>query len=552
MFQKLLHSRFILSTFLLIVTLLVAVWSTAVSTPLAAAETARQPVNAPVFMPAWQTEPATPTHPPVADNACRLCHENTEEVITFPSGEQLPVQVDTAVLAASVHGEMAEFPLACADCHRPIDDYQYPHRPRSESDLRAYEIVSASLCENCHLQPHLTSHPGAESENPVVCTDCHDSHAVQPAISWHAGANVENCTACHTTQGVDVSAEMATAVTQAGLFATKETDNSYCLSCHSQPGQMMTFANGDEISVTIDAQALHGSVHGAGNSWEELQCNDCHQNYVFPHAPVSETGARQYRLNQNNLCQRCHEVQFARSLHSVHSQALLDGNLEAPFCTDCHGAHDTPVPNEPRTRINETCRQCHSTIFDEYAASVHGEALIDEGNPDVPSCVNCHGVHDIVDPTTPEFRINSPTLCATCHADKELMTQYEISTEVFETYVADFHGTTALLFANAGVEGASLNEAVCYDCHGIHDIKDPDDPHAGINENLLATCQQCHPDATANFPASWTGHYQPSLQHNPLVYLVNLFYSVVLPATVGFFGFLVVVDVYGRTRRRGH
>ena len=105
-------------------------------------------------------------------------------------------------------------------------------------------------------------------------------------------------------------------------------------------------------------------------------------------------------------------------------------------------------------------------------------------------------------------------------------------------------------FANSGVEGAELNEAVCYDCHGVHDIKDPDDPDAGINENLLETCQQCHPDATENFPASWTGHYEPSLQNNTLVFLVEKFYRIVIPVTVAFFGFLVVVDVYGRLRRR--
>ncbi len=509
------------------------------------------PGEAPLGQPAARPLPAqlSDNHPPFSDDACLLCHTDTDATITFPSGEVKPVQVDTAVLAASVHGSMAESPLACQACHQPPNDYQFPHTPLTTATLRAYDIARSETCERCHAQSHLTSHPGPQSDNPVVCTDCHNSHDVQPAESWHSGASEENCTACHEAQGVAVSPEMTTAVIQSGLFAAQKKDNAYCLACHSQPGQTMTFANGDQVSITVDAAALHDSVHGANNKWDALQCTDCHQAYDFPHAPVTAVTGRQYSLNQDNLCQRCHEVQFAKALSSVHSAALLEGNLESALCSDCHSAHTMPKPDEPRSRINETCRQCHSTIYDDYVESVHGAALTTEGNPDVPSCVNCHGVHNIQDPTTAEFRINSPTLCATCHADKALMAQYEISTDVFETYVADFHGTTDLLFVSAGVEGAQLNEAVCYDCHGIHNIKAPDDPQAGIKQNLLETCQQCHPDATANFPASWTSHYKPSLQHNTLVYLIELFYSIVIPVTLGFFGFLVVVDVYGRMRR---
>ena len=129
------------------------------------------------------------------------------------------------------------------------------------------------------------------------------------------------------------------------------------------------------------------------------------------------------------------------------------------------------------------------------------------------------------------------------------MEKYDISTDVFDTYVADFHGTTVTLFEQED-PNVETNKAVCYDCHGVHAIKDPDDPEAGIKANLLETCQQCHPDATANFPDSWTSHFRPSLQHNPLVFLVNLFYQIVIPATLGFFGFMVATDVYRRIRLR--
>ncbi|KPK13614.1 MAG: hypothetical protein AMJ56_01580 [Anaerolineae bacterium SG8_19] len=334
-----------------------------------------------------------------------------------------------------------------------------------------------------------------------------------------------------------------------GFFAER-ADNDYCLACHSQPGIVLTFENGDEISVTVDADALHDSVHGVDNPWQPLACTDCHGQLEFPHEEVEATSAREYTLESNSRCQKCHEGKFEQALDSVHGAALEDGNLEAAMCTDCHGAHDTPPPNEPRERISHTCEQCHSTIFNTYAQSVHGEALLVDSNPDVPTCIECHGVHNIADPTTSLARIQSPQLCAQCHADEELMAQYDISTDVFETYVADFHGQTVTLFEDHPDPTVETNKAVCYDCHGVHNIRPVDDPENGIKVNLLETCRQCHPDATANFPDAWTSHFPPSLQNNPLVFLVDTFYAVVIPLTVGALGFLVATDIFRAVRTR--
>ncbi len=66
----------------------------------------------------------------------------------------------------------------------------------------------------------------------------------------------------------------------------------------------------------------------------------------------------------------------------------------------------------PRERVSETCAQCHSTINDQYAHSVHGAALLGEDNPDVPVCTDCHGVHHIEDPTTAQFRLQIAGDCA--------------------------------------------------------------------------------------------------------------------------------------------
>lgn len=481
-------------------------------------------------------------HAQFDDLACVLCHSDTEEEITFSSGESVSVQIDPDVIAHSVHGMTADQPLVCTDCHQPVNDYKFPHEPVDTIDYRGYQLEKAVSCERCHTAPHVNSHPQDDVETAVSCTDCHGSHDVQPQV------DVQACADCHVQAEVGtVETAVLTNIIESGLFG-QETNSDYCLACHSQPDLTMEFANGDIKSITVDATHLAESVHGTDNSWQALACNDCHAIDSFPHEAIKATTAREYSIEQHIVCQRCHEENYTKEMDNVHGEALASGTMEAAVCTDCHGSHDTPSPHEPRERSSLMCEQCHSEIFDEYAISIHGVALLEDGNEDVPGCIDCHGIHDINSPTTALARSRSPELCADCHADKELMTEYDISTDVFETYVADFHGKTVVLF-----EGddplAETNKAVCYDCHGVHNILSPDDPHAGIKDNLLVTCQQCHPDATQNFSDSWTSHFQPSLEHNPLVYLVNLFYKIVIPLTMGFFVFMIFTDIYRRVRQ---
>jgi predicted CXXCH cytochrome family protein len=511
---------------------------------------------APALEPLAQTQPAT--HPPT-DAACRSCHGETNAVVVFPSGEELPVRVDLAAFDASAHGAANDVSIGCGGCHAPAR-YQFPHPPVEEPDLRAYALAQSETCVRCH-EPHLTAHPGpewaggfdpalSESGLSVVCTDCHGDHQVQTVDAWQQPATTTVCADCHTAVGIGpTDPDRLVQHVQAGLFGQKQVNNDFCMGCHGPPDRTMTFPNGDVVSISIDGEAFHASVHGLGNNWQTLACTDCHENYNYPHPPLQVESAREYTIQQSELCARCHQPQHEGQMHSTHAEALAEGNLDAATCVDCHGSHYTPPPDEPRSRISQTCRQCHSAIFDEYAQSVHGAALLAEDNPDVPTCIECHGVHSVGDPTTALFRNRSPELCASCHANEELMAPYDISTDVFDTYVDDFHGTTVTIF-QSNDPNTPTNKAVCYDCHGVHDIRRPDDPNSGIKENLLETCQRCHPDATANFSDSWTGHHRPSLRDNPLMFLVTIFYAMVIPGTVVFLSFLVGSDLYRQARGR--
>lgn len=327
--------------------------------------------------------------------------------------------------------------------------------------------------------------------------------------------------------------------------------NDFCLACHQEEGKTLTLGS-EELPVTINPTQFGLSVH----SEEGIACVDCHANISdYPHPDVKEKSTRAFSLAYSETCKDCHEDQYSKTHDSVHQTAMDAGNENAPICSDCHNPHTQTrligqesglLTISARRDVPATCAKCHTETYDTYKNSVHGSALAD-GNTDVPTCTDCHGVHNISDPTTASFRNNTPALCSDCHDNPEIMDKYGISTKVTETYVADFHGTTVTLFEKE-FPGQETNKAVCTDCHGVHDIARVDNPETGIalRENLLIKCQRCHPDATANFSDAWMSHYEPSPEHNPLVYYVNLFYMFFIPAVLGGMIFFILTDIYRR------
>jgi predicted CXXCH cytochrome family protein len=326
-------------------------------------------------------------------------------------------------------------------------------------------------------------------------------------------------------------------------------DDSYCMLCHALPDQHLTLPDGNVLNITIDPAGLAASVHGTSNPQGALGCTDCHGAMTYPHDQPLPPDARTFTLEMFPVCTTCHVEQATGQADSVHEEGLAEGNFRAATCIDCHGSHEVQPPNVPRTRIPETCGMCHTIAFSEYKNSVHGQALF-AGDPNVPTCIDCHGVHNIQHPTTALFRNRSPELCAGCHANKTLMKQYGISTNVFDSYVTDFHGTTVQLFEQED-PNVPTNKAVCFDCHGVHNIAQVNAKNSRvIKENLLATCQQCHPDATSNFPSAWIGHYPPTFSSEPLLYSVKTFYKILIPSVIAGFLLLIGLDIFGRIRRR--
>jgi len=333
--------------------------------------------------------------------------------------------------------------------------------------------------------------------------------------------------------------------------------NEFCLGCHAKAGMTKTLPSGELLSLTIDQESFSHGVHNQ----ENVACVDCHTNITsFPHPAFQADTVRAVSLQLYQTCKNCHADQYNKVLDSVHQKALAGGNFNAAVCTDCHNPHEQTRLTDKQTgkllpdarlKIPQTCARCHSAIYDTYKQSVHGGALTTTGNADVPTCIDCHGVHNIQNPTSASFRNDIPQLCAKCHTDPQIMDKYGISTQVLNTYVSDFHGTTVTLFEQVSPD-TPTNKPVCTDCHGVHDISKVDNPVTGIaiKQNLLPKCQRCHPNVTtASFTDAWMSHYVASPTKFPLVYYVNVFYKFFIPAVIGGMLLFVVTDFIGRMVR---
>lgn len=309
---------------------------------------------------------------------------------------------------------------------------------------------------------------------------------------------------------------------------TSKANNSTedCLGCHSNKELNKKLINGDILYLYISPEDYLTSTHNDQN----IECDTCHIDISdYPHPTSEFNSIRDLSLNYYKTCQKCHSANYTKTQDSIHDKLATGGNKNTPICTDCHGAHYIKPITEPRSLISSTCGNCHGTIFKEYELSVHGRAFLEEKNQDVPVCTDCHGVHDIQEPTTPQFRNENPELCASCHADKQLMTKYGLTSEVYDIYNFSWHGIDLSIFKSQWPT-IQHESAVCSDCHGIHNIRRASDPQSTVNpNNLNSTCQKCHPNAGKYWTQAWTGHNPISLNKTPFLFYATNFYGIFIP-----------------------
>jgi hypothetical protein len=320
-----------------------------------------------------------------------------------------------------------------------------------------------------------------------------------------------------------------------------------CGGCHAAAGEQL-------------AQSIHGQRHPETGE-AAATCADCHTDHhiLRPSDPESSV----YRLTQFEICATCHEdvekmrrfgqdnVETVSSyVSSVHGVGLLEKGLSvAPVCTDCHGvggdgAHailavaDSSCPMN-WCQVSQRCGECHAGIMARYERSIHGETFR-QGNPDAPTCVNCHAEHGVAAITSPESRVSPGHVaqtCTACHDREEFNQKYGVAVDRGRSFEASFHGIA--------LEGGQLTVANCESCHGSHEILPSSDPDSRTHSaNLVQTCGQCHAGIGEGV-ARGKIHVVSFVEENRVLGLtVQVFYIAVIGITVLYAFGLIFVDQY--------
>lgn len=219
---------------------------------------------------------------------------------------------------------------------------------------------------------------------------------------------------------------------------------------------------------------------------------------------------------QSNTCFDCHSsVNNQQKGIAAQWKASVHGQ-NGVGCADCHGGDPTTdsitaamstsagfIGIPTKAQAVGICGGCHSDAarmsqyqlatdeYAKYATSIHGE-LLANGDARVATCQDCHGSHDILkasDPKSPVYPFNVPALCASCHANADLMKPYGIATDQYELYKASVHGQALLT-------NQDLRAPTCASCHGSHDAKPPQ------NSNIVDVCGKCHTATQALYEQS--------------------------------------------------
>lgn len=290
-----------------------------------------------------------------------------------------------------------------------------------------------------------------------------------------------------------------------------------CIVCHRKGGDLWT-----EGTPVVDENALAGDIH-----WQKgLRCTDCHGgspslDSFKNHRDDPTFHSLQSREAIPGFCGRCHsnidymrqynpsartdqEEEYWTSGHGRRLKASAEGenpqiDQAVATCVDCHGHHGILAVNDSnspvyRTHIATTCSRCHSDAklmagrayhgqplghdqFAEWRESVHGRAMLDQGDLSAATCNDCHGNHGALPPGVGSVA----NACGTCHSKiAKLFTETQMKHK----------------FEEVGLPG-------CVTCHGQHKIVQPSDAMLGMTNGTV--CSRCHNPENPRYGATVAG-----------------------------------------------
>jgi len=469
--------------------------------------------------------PKSPVQPLNIPFLCGRCHQEGTPVTRLRTIHQDDILEN---YSESIHGEgllrkgLIVAPN-CASCHTPHSIL--PHTDPASSIARGN---IAATCTTCHAEieaVHRKVIKGElwEREEHVLpaCVDCHQPHKIRKVFYTQGMADAD-CIRCHGRADIRATSDGRSLQVNHDEVLASRHGRVACSQCHSGVSPSRTRPC-ETITTKVDCAACHAeagqlyqtSTHGeleAENDPNAPNCKECHGT----HGVLGRTDPRSPTFPQNipALCAQCHrtgekaavrytgtELQVVEHYtESIHGKGLLKSGLTVTAtCTACHTAHgvlpyaDSASSVNPRN-LPRTCGGCHHGIEEQFEGSIHSASVSTAGKP-LPVCNDCHSAHTIERADASGFRLEIMSRCGRCHE------------EVAKTYFDTYHGKVSQL--------GYTKTAKCYDCHGAHNILPVSDPRSTLShDNVVGTCQKCHPGATRRF----AGYLTHATHHDPEKY----------------------------------
>jgi len=204
----------------------------------------------------------------------------------------------------------------------------------------------------------------------------------------------------------------------------------------------------------------------------------------------------QLQAQSNDDCLLCHEdpqltgERDGKNMMMFVNASILKKSVHRNVtCASCHKDVGEDFPhNEKLAKVD--CGSCHSGAKGSYNMGAHGMAFA-RNDEHAPTCVECHGKHDILSSTNPTavtYKMNIPVLCGKCHREGAPVARlYNVSEHnILENYSESIHGKG--LF-----ESGLIVSATCNDCHGNHMVLPHNSPKSTVSiKNIASTCMKCH------------------------------------------------------------
>jgi hypothetical protein len=200
-----------------------------------------------------------------------------------------------------------------------------------------------------------------------------------------------------------------------------QKNNEKCLKCHKREKTKL-LEDGKEMTLHVPSEPYFASAHG------EISCVSCHRSIGKRKHPSSSTNIsipneRDYKVELNESCRKCHRQKYTQYKGSVHSAMVAQGSTKAPLCSSCHNPHAPVSMADYKPESGLPCKNCHESIFNAYAASVHGQARINgntirDSHIQAPVCSDCHHSHQV---TALAIGDVLRTTCIACHENVTLL-----------------------------------------------------------------------------------------------------------------------------------